>query len=356
MRLRFFFDWGSGSALWPEAGSPEVGPLDEVVPLSPDTRRALQELAAWWDTDLDWSDPAGPGLWSAWDRERFHREASLVLEQVRREVGMPVVADWLAPAPLQARPPAPPGTCLLEDPREVERLLGAAPNLHLYALGDLDPLAWREAAFYEREGAVVLGWYGVDPPCYAALGATRELLELLAPVLPERMYLQLSPGMDGPLHERFDMRRESVLERRILARPAPSPTHQVETLGPREHRDLRDLYAQAYPDGWFDPRTLATERYVGLRREGRLVSVAGVHVWSPGRGVAALGNIATHPAWRGQGLATACVAGLCKLLRRDGIERVGLNVSAANEPARRCYAGLGFETVALFEEWTAVRR
>ena len=91
---------------------------------------------------------------------------------------------------------------------------------------------------------------------------------------------------------------------------------------------------------------LATGRYVGVRDDGRLVCVAGVHVHSPTWGVAALGNVATLPELRGQGLARGACAALCLLLLADGIETIALNVRADNTAAVASYARLGFEPVA----------
>lgn len=364
MRLRFFFDSGSGSALW--SGDEEareaygVGPLDDVLPLRPWTRAALVELADWWDTDLDWSDPAGPRLWGEADEQRFHREAARVLEKVRAEVPWPVEADWLRVVP-SGPPETPPGVRRLDEAAAVLPLLRHDPGLHLYALADLDPLAWPELAFFEREGQVLMGWYGAEPPCYMALGhdaaRMRELLRCMASALPPRMYLHLTPGCHHPLGEAYDLERTGLMQKMLLHGAAAAAEEPCEELGPRHQRELRELYEVAYPDGWFDPRTLATRRYVGLRREGRLVAVAGVHAWSPSRSVAALGNIATHPAWRGQGLARTCVARLCaRLQAEDGIAHVGLNVRRDNGSAVRCYEGLGFRLAAEYEEWTAERR
>ena len=113
---------------------------------------------------------------------------------------------------------------------------------------------------------------------------------------------------------------------------------------------LTDLYAEAYPGTWFQPRMLETNRYVGIEEDGRLLCVAGVHVYSPNWRVAALGNVATAPSARGQGLAKASCSYLCRLLLADGIETVGLNVRADNATAVRVYEQLGFTVVATYLE------
>jgi predicted GNAT family acetyltransferase len=95
---------------------------------------------------------------------------------------------------------------------------------------------------------------------------------------------------------------------------------------------------------------LDTGRYVGIRRDGRLACVAGVHVWSPTWRVAALGNVATLPSLRGSGLATSACARLCRVLLDDGIDVVSLNVRADNAAAIRAYEKLGFTRAAEYVE------
>lgn len=246
----------------------------------------------------------------------------------------------------------------LEDPAELRVLLERDPDLHLYALADLDPLLWPRTAWYGGAGEVVLGWFGVDPPCFVAM--TRRprrmgaLLSRLGEALPPRMYLHTAPGCETALQDLYELERTGGSLRMMLR--AEPPAAAAGFLEPGHLGELEALYREAYPDGWFDPRTLATGRYAGLWRGGRLVSVAGVHAWSPGMGVAALGNIATHPDWRGRGLARTCTAALCRRLRQDGIARIGLNVDRENGAALRCYEALGFRAALGFEEWTAVRR
>ena len=56
-------------------------------------------------------------------------------------------------------------------------------------------------------------------------------------------------------------------------------------------------------------------------------------------------NLAVEPSARGQGIATKLLTALCRLLHRDGIEALLLEVRASNFPAIKLYEGLGFETV-----------
>jgi predicted GNAT family acetyltransferase len=127
-------------------------------------------------------------------------------------------------------------------------------------------------------------------------------------------------------------------------------TRGVEQLSLADLPALQALYASAYPGNWFDPRMLETGCYYGLRRDGEIVSVAGVHVYSPRHRAAALGNITTHPAYRGQGLCTAVTARLCQGLRSH-IDFIGLNVLVDNPAAIHCYEKLGFTMAGEYEEF-----
>jgi predicted GNAT family acetyltransferase len=75
-----------------------------------------------------------------------------------------------------------------------------------------------------------------------------------------------------------------------------------------------------------------------------------VHVYSRRYRVAALGNIATHPDYRGKGYGKVVAARVCKSLLND-IDHIGLNVKTDNKGAIRCYQKLGFETVGAFGEF-----
>jgi len=94
---------------------------------------------------------------------------------------------------------------------------------------------------------------------------------------------------------------------------------------------------------------LETGQYFGIRKAGKLVIIAGIHVYSPQYGVAVLGNIATAPNDRSKGYGTIVTARVCQSLLQDAAH-IGLNVTAGNAAAIRCYEKLGFEAVAEYGE------
>jgi len=115
------------------------------------------------------------------------------------------------------------------------------------------------------------------------------------------------------------------------------------------------FYAASYPTGYFEPVNLERGPYVAIRDDHGIAAVAGIHVYSPARRVASLGNIATRPDARGRGLARRVTAALCRLLQ-DEIDVIGLNVRADNAAVIACYRGVGFEIRHAYDEWRVTRR
>jgi ribosomal protein S18 acetylase RimI-like enzyme len=254
-------------------------------------------------------------------------------------------------------------TCLHEKSR-IEAFLRRNVLLHIYSLGDLDDFFWPYTTWYalEKDGqiqAITLMYTGASLPTLLALAETngltfmRDLLGDLISALPKRFYAHLSPGVEETLEERYRLLSHGEHYKMGLKDPsrlAEVDTSEVMSLTTADLGDLRGLYSQAYPGNWFEPRMLETNQYFGIRQRGRLVSAAGVHVYSPRYAVAALGNIVTHPDFRRKGYATAATAKVCASLLGE-VEAIGLNVKKDNEGAIKSYTRLGFEAAASYGEY-----
>lgn len=247
------------------------------------------------------------------------------------------------------------GLVAVIDRGEIERFLRQDAPLHVYGLGDLDDFFFPQVEWtgWRVKGelqALFLLYLGFDLPVLMALedknpAAARELYQALRPTLPKRYYGHLSPYLVGTpgTHLKMQLGRGPQIE-------APCPKgYEIEVLTPADAEAATAFYAVAHPRNWFDPRLLKTGQYLGIKRGGCLVSVAGVHVYSLKYRVAAVGNVATLPAHRGKGLASAVTAGLCRSLKKD-VDLIGLNVKMDNVAAIKCYSRLGFVTVAHFHE------
>lgn len=254
----------------------------------------------------------------------------------------------------------------LDDQREIEQFLRQDTFLHIYSLGDLDDFFWPYTTYYglEESGsleAVILLYYSQELSTLLALSsdgdATAELLRSIDLDLPPQFYAHLSPQLEHVLSNTHDLDPHGLHYKMALrdrARIHDFDCSAAVSLGSADLPEIRAFYQDSYPGNWFDPRMLETGQYFGVRADGRLASVGGIHVYSPQYRVAALGNIATHPAYRGRGYGKAVTARICQSLSQT-VHSIGLNVKADNRPAIACYGRLGFEVVAEYGEF-AVRR
>ncbi len=252
----------------------------------------------------------------------------------------------------------------IHDRAALARRLRQDSDLHLYELGDLDDFFWPQTTWYGTEDgtAVVLVYGGSNPPTVLALSRTdgdaelRALVTETLPLLPRHFYAHTTGGIEAVFQDGgYRPDGSSGGDHLKLALTSPDAlrsapeTAKVEQLTPADLPDVEAFYAASYPGNWFVPRMLETGQYVGIRRDGDLVAVAGVHVYSPVQRVAALGNVTTHPDLRGSGLATTAVAALCTQLL-SSVDHIGLNVKADNAAAIGLYRRLGFSTVAEYVE------
>ncbi|MGR6917457.1 GNAT family N-acetyltransferase [[Actinomadura] parvosata] len=91
--------------------------------------------------------------------------------------------------------------------------------------------------------------------------------------------------------------------------------------------------------GPFLPRTVEMGVYLGIRRRGELVAMAGERLRPPGW--TEISAVCTHPAHRGQGLAARLVLAVAAGVRARG-ETPFLHAATSNTNAIRLYERLGF--------------
>jgi ribosomal protein S18 acetylase RimI-like enzyme len=91
--------------------------------------------------------------------------------------------------------------------------------------------------------------------------------------------------------------------------------------------------------GPFRPRTLVMGRYVGIRRDGALIAMAGERLHPTGW--TEISAVAVDDAYRRQGLASRLVRDVAHHIRSRG-DRAFMHASAANTGAIAGYAKLGF--------------
>jgi ribosomal protein S18 acetylase RimI-like enzyme len=249
----------------------------------------------------------------------------------------------------------------LHDKGEIERYLRQNTLIHLYELGDLDDFFWQNTTWYafkeaEQIQSLLLLYSAINPPVLLAISenlpALRNLLQSSLQLLPPRFYAHLSGDLSTLLATHYRVDSHGLHYKMALvdiSRLETLDTSEVIPLTEADLDELRTLYRDSYPGNSFDPRMLETGHFYGIRRDNALVSVAGVHVYSPRYRVGVVGNVTTHPAYRGKGLGTMVCARLCRELLRT-VEHIGLNVKADNVAAIASYKKLGFEVVGEYEE------
>ena len=256
---------------------------------------------------------------------------------------------------------------LIKDKKVLENFCRKNTALNIYQLGDLDDFYWPETDFYgyyeeDELKSVVMIFKEVNPNVVIALCNIEDLnylnkaLEVMLDILPDKIYLHITPGAEKVLQTKYNLQNEGLYMKMDLITKDKIDlieTNNIEPLTIENKTELSDFYEEAYPGNSYLERMLETGMFFGIREKGELQSVAGIHVYSPEYKVAALGSITTHPDSRGKGYATKVTACLCKELLKN-IEVIGLNVHSQNSSAIHCYEKLGFVKIADYLEITAI--
>lgn len=164
----------------------------------------------------------------------------------------------------------------------------------------------------------------------------RELASLLTP--GEAVWLV---GDRYPLVP--ELRCEGTLECLQMALPEKIaiPVVQAERLTHTNAPEMVTLTDIAFP-GFFRKRTCEMGSYFGVRHNGELIAMGGERLML--EGFAEISGLCTHPAHRGQGLATRLLWAVAAHQRRNGLASF-LHVGCSNQSAIKLYLDLGFQTI-----------
>lgn len=256
---------------------------------------------------------------------------------------------------------------LIKNKYILEKFLRRNASLNIYQLGDLDEFYWDKTKFYgyyksEELMAVVMIYEEANPHVVIALCSIKNLSHMIEAfrqikdILPQKIYFHITPGAEKILEDSYILSYEGLYLKMSLTnmdKINTVNTDGVEQLSIKNREELNNFYEEAYPGNSFFERMLETGMFFCIRKNGTIVSVAGIHVYSPEYKVAALGSITTHPNFRGKGYATKVTACLCRELFKN-TEVIGLNVHSENSSAIHCYEKLGFIKIADYLEITAV--
>jgi hypothetical protein len=90
-KIRFFFDYGSGTCFW--SGNDKTRakfnyPIKpEELPLPVESLKKVRDLLEWYDQSLNWSYPPDPGPWRQGECNRFNHAVKQLLKTVKMELG-----------------------------------------------------------------------------------------------------------------------------------------------------------------------------------------------------------------------------------------------------------------------------
>ena len=250
---------------------------------------------------------------------------------------------------------------IIRDKKEIYNFLSGTPDLNLYTIGDLDDFFWPDTTWYalyenNKIVSIALLYSGMSPSTLLLFhekdpANSRILLGSIRKFLPDKFNVHLSPG----LVDIFGM--ENVVEKYghnnrmiLIGEPEQVNDPNIRRLTSDDINIMNELYLIAYPHNWFDSRMVKTGKYFGYFESEKLVGIAGVHVYSPEYRIAALGNIATHPDFRGRKIAYKLTSELCNDLKLSA-DIIGLNVKSDNKAAIKCYQNIGFEIRSSFDEY-----
>ena len=112
----------------------------------------------------------------------------------------------------------------------------------------------------------------------------------------------------------------------------------VLELGPDDVPEMIELVELTKP-GPYKQRTIRLGRYIGVRRDGQLVAMAGERLKTTG--FTEISAVCTHPDWRNHGFASELVALMVQHIRDAGDTPI-LHTGSSNTPAISVYRNLGF--------------
>jgi predicted GNAT family acetyltransferase len=255
----------------------------------------------------------------------------------------------------------------IEDKNLIEKHFRKNTDLNIYSIGDLDDFFWKYTKWYaigpeNDPEQIVLLYKGTDLSTFLAI--TDEKIELMCLLiekikdkLPEKIYCHLSKGLVKAFRENHSLTDHGSYFKMSLKNKSLLLKENNENIRRMNTDDIEiiiGLYEESYPDNFFDKRMLETGKYFGYFENGKLIGIAGIHVYSEKYKVATLGNITISPSQRGKAICQKLTSALCEDLLLS-VDNIGLNVSIENLSAVNCYKKIGFEVISEYEEYLVVK-
>lgn len=256
--------------------------------------------------------------------------------------------------------------------KQVRQVLHLDPVWAAYALADLQPAFSANNRWLitkTQRGAGLLQLFDrLSPPILFAMGDEYAVGEALVRLFrPESVYVNIREEHLNAVTKFYDLSMDQRFMWRMVltdvsaARSTaklPSGWRLVD-LNVDDAERIRTLYAYggAFAPDAFQSYQLESGFFCGVESSnGILLSVGGTHIVDHFSKVAAIGNMYTHPARRGIGLASLTLERLVSRLVAAGLTNVVLNVDQRNEAAQSLYENHGFNCYCPYMEGVGKRK
>jgi ribosomal protein S18 acetylase RimI-like enzyme len=207
----------------------------------------------------------------------------------------------------------------------------------------LDHAIWRALTSCNRNVAegdhLALRYLAPVAPFAATIDFSAASFQSLLGLLPVDDRIGLFTVEEIMPPSAFSVIERGAVDQMVLAKmPAHVCSVPLVTLNARDVPDMLTLVETTHP-GPFGPRTIELGEYIGVRRRGILVAMAGERMRLDG--FTEISAVCVHPSCRGHGLAAELVSTLVRSIASRG-ETPFLHVFNSNRAAIELYLKLGF--------------
>jgi len=207
----------------------------------------------------------------------------------------------------------------------------------------LDHVIWRALTTYHRDVAegdhLALRYLAPIAPFAATTDVSAANFQSLLTLLPAGDRLGLFTLEELMPPSSFSVIERGGVDQMVLVKtPSYAGSVPIVRLNASDVPDMLALVEATHP-GPFGPRTIELGQYIGVRRQGMLVAMAGERMRLDG--FTEISAVCVHPSCRGQGLAAELVRTLTRTIASRA-ETSFLHVFNSNRPAIELYRKLGF--------------
>ncbi len=249
----------------------------------------------------------------------------------------------------------------LDNPDAIRALLAPEGAYAAYALAQLAPSLFPHSEWWSARGptgrAIVLHSRGGPGRAMVAFGEGTALDVILGlHPGPRFCFASFRPDHRETVQRHFMLSRNELMVRMSINKDTFRPVAgETVLLQGRDIGRINRLYSVEGGPAAYTSRHVDQGVYCGVIADEKLVSIAGTHVDSPEERVAVVGNVFTHPRYRGGGLATIATSAVTQALL-EHCDLLALTVEANNSPALAVYDKLGYRQECTLYEASAIRK